>query len=275
MVNIKVGIIGGTGLEDPQILTDKVEKNVTTAYGSPSSSLTVGQINNVDVVLLSRHGKCHEIGPSDINYRANILALKDEGCTHILTTNACGSLKEEYHVGDLVVLDQFINQTYKRESSFYSGLTRADSRFEGVNHIPMGDPFCEETSNIVIDAMKKTSYRHHEHGTIVVIEGPRFSTRAESRMFGLLGGDVIGMTTSPEVCLAKELGISYASIATVTDYDSWKDGEHVTVEKVFQVIKENSLKATKVLLFTIEMMGQKDWSSLIESNKKVADSAAC
>jgi len=274
-LKIKIGIIGGTGLEDPQILTDKVEKNVTNQFGNPSSSLTIGQINNVDVVLLSRHGRSHEIGPSDINYRANILALKDEGCTHILTTNACGSLKEEYKVGDLVVLDQFINQTYKRESSYYSGNGREGTRFSGVNHIPMGDPFCEESRKILIQAMKKNSFSHHEKGTIVVIEGPRFSTRAESRMFGLLGGDVIGMTTSPEACLARELGLSYASIATVTDYDSWREGDHVTVEKVFQVIKENSQKATKVLLDTIEIMGQMDWSALIESNNEVASKASC
>jgi len=271
MTNIKIGIIGGTGLEDPQILTNKTEKSVDTVFGRPSSSLTIGQINNVDVVLLSRHGKSHEIGPSEINYRANILALKDEGCTHIITTNACGSLREEYKIGDLVVLDQFIDRTYKRETSFFS--CNSPESFRNVNHIPMGEPFCNETRNVLIDAMQDTGVEYHKTGTIVVIEGPRFSTRAESRMFGAWGGDVIGMTTSPEACLARELGISYASIAMVTDYDSWREGEHVTVEQVMKVIKDNSVKATNVILKSVDIMKAKDWSNLLKNNKDVADGA--
>merc|ERR1711962_915108 len=177
---IKVGIIGGTGLEDPQILTEKSEKTVDTEFGKPSSALTVGKINGVDVVLLSRHGKAHEIGPSDINYRANILALKNEGCTHILTTNACGSLKEEYGIGDLVVLDQFIDRTYKREPSFYSVTSPEGSKFRQVQHIPMGEPFCEDSRKVLIKVISELEFKFHEKGTIVVIEGPRFSTRAES-----------------------------------------------------------------------------------------------
>jgi len=272
---LKIGIIGGTGLEDPQILQDKTEKTVTTEFGSPSSSLALGQISGVDVVLLSRHGKSHEIGPSDINYRANILALKNEGCTHIISTNACGSLKETYQVGDLVVLDQFIDRTCKRMTSFYTGVQAEGSKFKGVVHIPMGDPFCTETGNVISNAINALAYPFHKRGTIVVIEGPRFSSRAESKMFSLWGGDVIGMTTVPEVCLARELGVSYASIAMVTDYDSWREGDHVTVETVYKIIKENSDKATKVLIRTIGMMAEKDWSSLIKSNQNVAAGASC
>jgi len=270
---IKVGIIGGTGLEDPQILTEQSEKNVDTLFGKPTSPLTIGKMCGVDVVLLSRHGKAHEIGPSDVNYRANIMALKEEGCTHIITTNACGSLKEEYRIGDLVVLDQFIDRTYKRESSFYSVNAPDGSKFRQVQHIPMGEPFCEQSRNVLTKAISELAFPFHEKGTIVVIEGPRFSTRAESRMFGMWGGDVIGMTTSPEVCLARELGISYASIAMVTDYDSWREGEHVTVEQVLKVIKQNSEKAKKVIMKAIEIMKGMDWSKLVESNTAVAHNA--
>ena len=270
---IKVGIIGGTGLEDPQILAEKSEKVVETPFGKPSSVLTLGKICGVDVVLLSRHGKAHGIGPSDVNYRANILALKQEGCTHIISTNACGSLKEEYKIGDLVVLDQFIDRTYKRESSFYSVNAPEGTQFRQVQHIPMGEPFCEESRQVLSKAIAEFDFPFHKNGTIVVIEGPRFSTRAESRMFGMWGGDVIGMTTSPEVCLARELGMSYASIAMVTDYDSWREGEHVTVEQVFKVIKANSEKATKVILKAIEIMKGMDWTKLVENNTTVADNA--
>jgi len=270
---IKVGIIGGTGLEDPQILAEKTEKHAHNIFGKASSMLTIGKISEVPVVLLSRHGKGHTIGPSDINYRANIYALKEEGCTHIITTNACGSLKEEYKIGDLVVLDQFIDRTYKRESSFYSANSPNYQNFQKVQHIPMGDPFCRETGDVIVEAMKELAFPHHGNGTIVVIEGPRFSTRAESRMFGMWGGDVIGMTSSPEVCLARELGMSFASIAMVTDYDSWREGEHVDVEQVLKVIKQNSEKATKVLLRTIALMKEKDWSELIKKNSQVVDGA--
>ena len=264
---IKVGIIGGTGLNDPKILIDKTEKNVTTPYGEPSSSLTLGNIEGVDVVLLSRHGKKHEINPSQINYRANIRALQDEGCTHILATNACGSLREDYAIGDLVVLDQFIDRTFLRNNTFYSG---GEADPTGVLHIPMGHPFCEETRKVLIDAMKEYDFKGHEQGAIVVIEGPRFSTKAESNMYRLWGGDLIGMTTVPEVSLAKEAKISYASIAMVTDYDAWKE-EHVTVEMVVQTMKENASKATKVLIKAVQLIGKRDWEEVIKKNHEVIE----
>ena len=269
MIKIKVGVIGGTGLDKPNILQYKTEKSVTTPYGNPSSALTIGQVDGVDVVLLSRHGKEHNINPSQINYRANIRALQDEGCTHILATNACGSLQEQYKIGDLVILDQFIDRTYSRHNTFYSGQS-CDPK--GVLHIPSGHPFCEETRKVMIAATKEIGHSFHETGTIVIIEGPRFSTKAESKMFRLWGGDLIGMTTFPEVSLAREAGISYSSVAMVTDYDSWKDEDHVTVEMVGRIIKENADKATEVLIKTIGMLGKQDWSEVIKTNRNVVTS---
>ena len=270
MTLTKVGIIGGTGLNDPQLLLNKTEIDVDTPYGKPSSVLTVGELNGVSVVILSRHGKNHSINPSQINYRANIWALKEIGCTHILATNACGSLKEDYKIGDLVVLDQFIDRTFKRENTFYSGQQNDPS---GVQHIPMGEPFCEYTRRIMIEAIKTCGFDVHEHGTIVIIEGPRFSTRAESKMFQLWGGDVVGMTLVPEVCLAKEVGISYSSLAMVTDFDAWREGDHVTVEQVGKVLHQNAEKAKKVLLTAIALIGSRNWDAVVEKNKLCASMA--
>jgi len=267
MSKIKIGIIGGSGLNDPKILSNKTEKSVTTAYGDPSSVLTLGQIDGVDVVILARHGKAHEINPSQINYRANIKALQQEGCTHILATNACGSLKDEYKKGELCIVDQFIDRTFKRENSFYNGLPTDP---KGVLHIPMGEPFCPDTRNVMIRATRELGYAFHQRGTIVIIEGPRFSTRAESKMFRNWGGDLIGMTTVPEVCLAKEAGMSYVSIAMVTDYDAWKEDEpHVTVEEVLEILKENADKATQVLKKTVSLMGKMDWSQVVTTNLEI------
>ena len=265
MSNIKVGIIGGTGLNDPKILLDKIEKKVTTPYGEPSSALTIGKIDGVDVVVLARHGSKHGINPSQINYRANIHALKEEGCNFILGTNACGSLRAEYKKGDLCVVDQFIDRTFKRENSFYNGLP---SDPEGVLHIPMGDPFCEPTRKVMIEAIKELGFEFHEKGTIVINEGPRFSSRAESKMFRIWGGDLIGMTIVPEVCLAKEAGMSYTSVCMVTDYDAWKEDEPpVTTEEVLSILKSNADKAKQVLIKTVSLLGKRNWDDLIKQNK--------
>lgn len=167
-----------------------------------------------------RHGKKHHLMPSHINFRANIYALKQEGCTHALVTTACGSLREDIHPGDIVILDQFIDRTTKRESTFYDGKPASP---EGVCHIQMDHPFCERTRGILIAAAKQLQLRLHERGTVLTCEGPRFSSKAESNLFRSWGCDVINMTTVPEVCLAKEAGLCYASIALPTDYDCWKD----------------------------------------------------
>jgi len=175
----------------------------------------------------SRHGRKHTIMPSNVNYRANIDALRQEGCTHIVVATACGSLREEYKPGDFAVLDQFIDRTTKRQSTLYDGGTDSPP---GVCHIPMGTPFCERTRQVILTAAKGVDVCVHDHATMVTVEGPRFSTRAESMMFRQWGGDLINMTTVPEVVLAKEAGLSYASIAMVTDYDCWRDSseDHVS-----------------------------------------------
>ena len=268
MEKVKVGIIGGTGLDNLEMFTNKTELDVTTPFGKPSSTLICGHLHGVEVVLLSRHGRKHDINPSNINYRANIHALKEQGCTHVLATNACGSLRKEYEVGDLIILDQFIDKTYKRETSFYSGHEEDPT---GVMHIPMGVPFCTDTRKVMISATKECGFRFHETGTIVIIEGPRFSSKAESVMFKMWGADLVGMTTVPEVCLAKEAGLAYSSVAMVTDYDSWKDDEpHVSVEVVGQRLKDNATKATEVLIKAVSLIGQRDWTDVITSHRAVA-----
>lgn len=269
MAKVKVGIIGGTGLDNMEMFKNKTEVTVITTFGNPSSSLICGQLDGVEVVLLSRHGRKHETNPSNINYRANIQALKDQGCTHVLATNACGSLKDDYCIGDLIILDQFIDKTFKREVSFYSAHPNGPV---GVMHIPMGHPFCEDTRKVMISATKECGFRFHEKGTIVIIEGPRFSSKAESNMFRLWGADLVGMTTVPEVCLAKEAGLCYSSVAMVTDYDSWKDDEpHVSVDIVGQRLKYNAEKATKVLIKAVEMIGRQQWGDVLKTHRDVAD----
>jgi len=198
-----IGIIGGSGLDDPKILKDAKEIEVDTPFGKPSSPLTLGKIEGKEVVLLARHGRKHTIMPTNVNFRANIHALKEQGCTAILATTACGSLKEEIKPGDLVILDQFIDRTTKRACTFYEK--------DKVCHIAMAEPFCSKLRKLLIENAKELKLKHHEKGTMITIEGPRFSTKAESKMFIKWGADVINMSTVPEVVLAREAGICYAS----------------------------------------------------------------
>jgi len=243
MPNIKIAIIGGSGLDDPQILKNAVEKNIETTYGPTSGPLITGKIEGVDVVVLARHGKDHSIMPTRVPYRANIWALKEIGCTHILATTACGSLQENIKPRDLIFLDQFIDFTKHRNLTFFE---------DKVVHTPMAEPFCPQLRGTLIETAKELNLPHHHGGTILTIEGPRFSTRAESRMFKNLGADVINMSTVPEVILARELGICYASIAMSTDYDAWRtDEESVTWEMIVEVMKNNSESVKKLLLKVI------------------------
>lgn len=243
-MSLKVGIIGGTGLEDPQILEHAQEKTVTTAYGTPSSPLIIGKIRGMDVVLLSRHGKKHEFMPTSVPFQANIAALKEAGCIHIIATTACGSLQEHMKPGDLVFLDQFIDRTTKRKQTLYE---------EGkVCHIPMAEPFCPNMRKLLYAQATALGISCHEKGTVVTIEGPRFSTRAESKLFRSWHADVINMSTVPEVVLARESGMHYASIAIVTDYDCWKVHEKaVDIASVFAEFKKNVEKVKTLLLQSI------------------------
>lgn len=238
--NIKIGIIGGSGLEDPQILENTQEIEVVTSFGKPSNLLTCGKIKGVDIVLLSRHGKKHTIMPTNVNFRANIWALKERGCTHILATTACGSLREDIKPGDFVFIDQFIDRTTKRNQTFYEG--------QPVCHIPMAEPFCPCLRDVLAQSAQDLNLKHHKKGVIITIEGPRFSTKAESKMFRQWGADVINMSTVPEVVLAREAGICYASIAMSTDYDCWRESEEpVTIEMVLETMKNNAENVKKIL----------------------------
>jgi len=241
---IKIGIIGGSGLDDPKIMKDVKEIEANTIYGRPSSTLTAGKIKGVDAVILARHGKKHTIYPTGVNYQANIHALKEQGCTHIIATTACGSLKEEIKPGDFVFIDQFIDRTTKRKSTFYEK--------EHVCHIPMAEPFCSYLRNLLAETAKQLGLRHHKKGTVITIEGPRFSTKAESSLFRQWNADVINMSTVPEVVLAREAGICYASVAMSTDYDCWHQSEEeVNIGMVLQIMKKNAENVKKLIIETI------------------------
>lgn len=250
-MDVKIGIIGGSGLDDPQLIEDYEEVEVNTPYGIPSSKITAGKISGVPVCIIARHGKNHEIPPSRVNYRANISALKELGCTHIVVTSAVGSLKEEIKPGDLVFPDQVIDFTKFRKNTFHDEVGK-------VVHTEMSQPFSERIREVLINECKELGFEMHEKSTIVVIEGPRFSTKAESYMFRNFA-DIIGMTTAPEAFLAKELDIPYASITMSTDYDCWKEGEDaVTFEMVLQRMKENADKVKQLLLKVIPKIANSD-----------------
>lgn len=256
---IKIGIIGGSGLDNPNILQEARDVDVETPFGKPSSPLKCGKINNIEVVLLARHGREHTIPPTQVNFRANIQALKEAGCTHILATTACGSLKEEIQRGDFVILDQFIDFTRHRKVSFHE-------EFEPhqPTHCPMAEPFSPGLRDDLINTCRELNLKHHEKGTVITIEGPRFSTKAESHMFRAWGADVINMSVAPEATLANEIGIPYAAIAMSTDYDCWKEDEGaVTWEEVLKVFNENVGKVTNLLVNTIPKI------------KEVSDECCC
>ncbi|MBN3273331.1 MTAP phosphorylase, partial [Polyodon spathula] len=363
---LQIGIIGGSGLDDPDILEGRSERYVETPYGKPSDALIVGKIKGVDCVLLARHGRQHTIMPTNVNHRANIWALKEEGCTHLVVTTACGSLKEEIQPGDIVIIDQFIDRcfltnlrqtfmfflvssewsvnstlstidfclssrvivfrsgcksidiiiflllyvinfknrniglttwligyskytfiyfnghystryfftkmvtcydrlTTKRHQTFYDGSSTSPA---GVCHIPMADPFCKKTREVLIEVARNLGVKCHPKGTMLTIEGPRFSSRAESLMFRQWGVDVLNMTTVPEVVLAREAGLCYASIAMATDYDCWKEHEEtVCVDNVLKTMKENANKAASILLTAVPHISKMDWVETVKNMK--------
>ena len=230
---MKIGIIGGSGLDNPDILQNATEKAVETAYGRPSSTLLCGEINSTPVVLLARHGRDHSIYPTGVNYRANIMALKEEGCTHILAATAVGSLRREVEPGHLVFPDQFIDFTRKRQYTFFDS--------SEVVHTPMAEPFCPNLRRLLVDCATRLDIPHHDAKTVITIEGPRFSTRAESHMFRAWNADVINMSTVPEVSLAREQKLHYASVAMSTDYDCWHEEEEpVTWEMIVATMEKNA-----------------------------------
>lgn len=243
----KIGIIGGSGLDNPDILENAHDVNVNTAWGQPSAPLKTGKIGGVDVALLGRHGRQHTIPPSQVNYRANVQALKDAGCTHILATTAVGSLRETIGRGDLVIIDQFIDFTKQRAMTFYESFAPHHPM-----HAPMAEPFDMALRATLIAVGEENGFSLHRNGTVVTIEGPRFSTRAESRMFRTWGADIINMSIATEASLANEAGIPYAVVAMSTDYDCWKtDEEPVSWESVLAVFSSNAEKVTRLLVQAI------------------------
>ena len=215
---------------------------VETPYGKPSDSITVGELAGKCVAFLPRHGKKHTIRPTDINVRANIFALKKLGVKRILAPSTVGSLREEYHPGEIVFCDQFIDRTTRREQSFYTE--------NKVCHISVAEPMCPELRQNLIAVAKNMGIKMHETGTYVCIEGPRFSTKAESKMYRQWGADVVGMTLVPECVLAREAEICYASISTVTDYDVWKD-HPVCVDDVVKIMKTNIENVKRIIAETV------------------------
>lgn len=237
-----IALIGGSGVYDEDAIQDPETVKVQTPYGPPSAPVTVGTYMGRRTAFLARHGADHEHPPHRVNFRANLWALRELGVSRVLATNAVGSLQEEYAPGDLAVVDQFIDLTKRRASTFFDGPRTV--------HIGTADPFCPECRDALAGVLAEQGYSHHTEATVVVIEGPRFSTRAESEMFRQ-HADLINMTLCPEVQLAKELDLCYASLATVTDYDVWKTDETVDTETVLTVIAENVEKSRKVLAETL------------------------
>jgi len=243
----KIAIIGGSGLENPEILKNPESISVKTPYGDPSSDFICGTIGLVEVVLLSRHGRDHTIPPSQVNNRANLFAIQQLKCSHILATTACGSLRENIGRGDLVIPDQFIDFTRYRDTTFFKEFLPNE-----MKHTPMADPFNKQLRDKLIAVGCELNLNIHQNGCIITIEGPRFSTRAESRMFRSWGGDMINMSIAPECILANELGIPYAAVAMATDYDSWKEDETpVSWEEILAVFGKNVHNVIDILLKVI------------------------
>jgi 5'-methylthioadenosine phosphorylase len=243
---VDIGVFGGSGFYS--FLSNVVEIEVDTPYGKPSDKIAIADYAGKKIAFLPRHGKAHQFPPHMIPYRANLYAMKKLGAKKILAPTASGSLKPEIKPGDFVICDQFIDRTTGRKDTFFDGPV--------TKHISSAHPYCPELRQIAINVGKDLGITTHENGTVVVIQGPRFSTVAESRWFSKMGWDVINMTQYPEVYLAKELGICYANIALVTDYDAGLEGRDdippVTEEEVLKVFDENNEKVKKMLFEIIK-----------------------
>jgi len=269
---VKIGIVGGTGFYNmPQLKDKSVVEDIRTEFGAPSSNVVTGRIDGVECALILRHGPGHQYSPTEVNYRANMLALKDLGVTHILAATACGSLKEELPPGHFVVLDSFIDRTTKRVQTYHTQ-ELTTPRFGKVSHIPMHPSFCDRTAACLYEAGKELGISISPKGTAVTIEGPRFSSRAESRLFKTWGADVVNMTTVPEVVLAKELGVSYAAVAMVTDYDCWREEEEgaVDVAQVMETMKGNVDKVRDLIVAAVAKIKAQDWTDTLSDNLKTA-----
>ena len=236
--DVEIGIFGGTGIYDSGLLEEAKEIEVDTPYGKPSDKITVGTFKGIKIAFLPRHGKKHSIPPHMINFRANIWAFKELGVKRIIAPSAVGSLKEELKPGHFVLPTQFLDFTKSRKGSF--------SENGRVIHISVAEPFCPELQSSILKVAKNQNLQIHRDCTYVCIEGPRFSTKAESKFFRTMGADIIGMTLVPECQLAREAQMCYASISTITDYDVWAE-KPVTAKEVLETLSKN-VERTKELL---------------------------
>jgi len=261
-----LGILGGSGLYDMEALENRQWISIDTPWGQPSDDILFAELGGVKLRFLPRHGRGHPLSPSDVNYRANIDALKRAGCTDLLSISAVGSLKEDYAPGHFVMVDQFIDRTFKREKSFFgTGL---------VAHVSTADPICMRLSKLAGDAAEEAGATVHRGGTYLAMEGPQFSTKAESHMYRQWGCDVIGMTNMPEAKLAREAELPYATMAMVTDYDCWHP-EHgnVDVASVIAVLMQNAdtgRAAVKELVAELAKIKRTPSPQGIETNLDVA-----
>ncbi|MAM67535.1 MAG: S-methyl-5'-thioadenosine phosphorylase [Rhodospirillaceae bacterium] len=235
-----IGVIGGSGVYDIEGLTNTEWRQIASPFGIPSDELLFGELDGQQIVFLPRHGRGHRVPPSGLNFRANIDAMKRAGVTEILSISAVGSLKEEYPPGHFVLVDQFIDRTFARSKTFFD---------EGcVAHISMADPVCSRLAGHLASALEDTGIDYTRSGTYLVMEGPQFSSRAESHLYRSWGCDVIGMTNMPEAKLAREAEMCYATVAMITDYDCWhEDHDDVTIESVIKIVQENADKARALI----------------------------
>ncbi len=245
----KVGVIGGSGVYEIEGIKDLREVKIKTPFGDPSDALMLGTFEGVPVAFLPRHARGHKILPSELNSRANIWALKSIGVESILAVSACGSLKEELPPRHFVIPDQLFDRTKSRPGESFYG--------EGiVGHTQFADPYCKHVSNAVFEAGKSMGLPIHLGGTFVIIEGPMFSSRAESKVWRSLGFSIIGMTNLPEARLAREAEICYMTVGLVTDYDVWKEGEEVSVEHVMETIHQNVANVKNLVKKAIPIIGK-------------------
>lgn len=241
-MTVRIGVIGGSGLYEAEGLDDVREETLATPFGDPSDAYTLGRVvgQDAELVFLPRHGRGHRFLPSEVNYRANIWGMKKLGVDWIISVSAVGSLQEEVVPGHVVVIDQFIDRTKARASTFYGG--------GAVGHVAFGDPVCGQMRRFLLTAARDAGATVHDGGTYVCMEGPAFSTRAESNLYRSWGARVIGMTNLPEAKLAREAGISYGTLAMATDYDCWHDGhDDVTVESVMATVRANVSLSRRII----------------------------
>ena len=262
MFDIELAIIGGSGLYDMAALSDIEEVNINTPFGDPSDKITIGALHGRRVAFLPRHGRGHTLNPTEVPYRANIFALKTLGVKYIVAVSACGSLREDYAPGHIVIPDQLFDHTRKRQATFYErGL---------VAHVGVPHPFSPELSQAVASAVQRAGGTVHNEGTFITIEGPRFSTKGESNLYRQWGMSIIGMTTSPEAFLAAEAEIAYCVMAHVTDYDVWHVNEApVSVEKVIHVLKDNMKIAKKAVSLIAQTMDS--WAGDFDAHQAMKD----